>query len=179
MEVKHLQAPSSNRALDEAKKQVVSFLQWLDNWAINVIPKCDRFHKESRIIFHIIIYKVINAFWFPPAFSSLYGARGNGQVSLRNNTKNTEAHNSKIRLAAGPLRACAPQASIRLRQLWSTPALLVPSNAGLGALETAPPWHLCCALKLRHWVGDCGGSTPGAGEKSLFSTCTACRSETP
>lgn len=73
----HLQALSSNRALDEAKKQVVSFLQWLDKWALNVIPKCDRFHKESRIIFHIIIYKVINAFWFPPAFSSLlYGTRG-------------------------------------------------------------------------------------------------------
>lgn len=139
MEVKHLQAPSSNRALDEAKKQVVSFLQWLDNWAVNVIPKCDRFHQESRIIFHIIIYKVINAFWFPPAFSSLYGARGNGQVSLRNNTKNTEAHNSKIRLDAGPLRACAPQASIRLRQLWSTPALLVPSNAGLGLTTPGSP----------------------------------------
>lgn len=38
LEGKHLQAPSSNRTLDEAKKQVVSFLQWLDNWAVNVIP---------------------------------------------------------------------------------------------------------------------------------------------
>lgn len=60
MEVTHLQAPSSNRALDEAKQQAVSFLQWLDNWALNVIPKCDRFHQESRMIFHITIYKVIN-----------------------------------------------------------------------------------------------------------------------
>lgn len=65
MEVEHLQAPSSKRASDEAS---VSFLQWLDSWALNVTPKCDRFHKESRIIFHITIYKVINAFWFPPAF---------------------------------------------------------------------------------------------------------------
>lgn len=142
MEVKHLQAPSSNRALDEAKKQVVSFLQWLDNWAVNVIPKCDRFHKESRIIFHIIIYKVINAFWFPPAFSSLlYGARGNGQVSLRNNTKNTEAHNSKIRLAEGPLRACAPQASIRLRQLWSNPGSPGSQQCWAGIDHTRKPWR--------------------------------------
>lgn len=185
MEGKHLQAPSSNRTLDEAKKQVVSFLQWLDNWAVNVIPTCDRFHKESRLIFHIIIYKVINAFWFPPAFPSLlYETRGNGQVSLRNNTKNTEAHNSKIRLTAGPLRACAPQASIRLRQLWHTPALLVPSNAGLGLTTPGSPGDsstlapLLC-FQAEHWVGDCGGSTPGAGQKSLVSTCTACRSETP
>lgn len=85
-------------------------------------PKCDRFHKESRIIFHIIIYKVINASQFPPAFSSLlYGTKGNGQISLRNNTKNLEVHTIQ---RSGFLKSLKKPvllpASIRRRQLWST-----------------------------------------------------------
>lgn len=45
MEAEHLQAPNSNRAWDEAEKQVVSFLQWLDNWDLNATPKGDEFHR--------------------------------------------------------------------------------------------------------------------------------------
>lgn len=45
MEVEHLQAANRNRAWDEAEKQVVSFLWWLDNWDLNATPKGDEFHR--------------------------------------------------------------------------------------------------------------------------------------
>lgn len=140
------------------------------------LPTCDRFHKESRLLFHIIIYKVINAFWFPPGFSSLlYETRGNGQVSLRNNTKDTEAHNSKLRLTAGPLRACAPQASIRYPG-----TLLVPSNAGLGlTIPGSPGDSSTLAPLLCSQAEALGGGLWWVNSWGWPLTCTASRSETP
>ena len=121
MEAEHLQAPNSNRAWDEAEKQVVSFLRWLDKWDLDATPKGDEFHRESRIIFHIIIYKVINASRFPPTFLPSYMGKRT-RAGIRNNSKNTEA----------------TQQSQSAWRVWESSCSLLPASIRMCSTE-----HLC------------------------------------
>ena len=167
MEAEHLQAPNSNRAWDEAEKQVVSFLQWLDNWDLNATPKGDEFHREFRITVHIIIYTVINASRFPPTFLPSYMGKGT-QADISETILRTERPHNKVNLpvqsrkahAPSSLQAsgcgdCAPQ---------STLTLLVPGNAGLGLSRPGGPGDgstLAPLLCSEAGAQGCSEATPG------------------
>lgn len=105
MEAEHLQVPNSNRAWDEAEKQVVSFLRWLDNWDLNATPKGDEFHRESRIIFHIIIYTVINASRFPPTFLPAYMRKGTRAGISEITLRTQRLHKVNLPVESGKARA--------------------------------------------------------------------------
>lgn len=62
-----------------------------------------------------------------------YMEKGEKGRYLRNNTKNTEAHTTQSAACGAEESLCSfLPASIRMRHLRSTPALLLPRNAELG-----------------------------------------------
>lgn len=167
MEAEHLQAPNSNRAWDEAEKQVVSFLRWLDKWDLDATPKGDEFHRESRIIFHIIIYTVINASRFPPTFLPSYIGKGT-RAGISETILRTQRLHNKVNLPgeSGKARApCSlPASGSGPCALQSTLTLLVPGNAGLGLSRPGGPGDgstLAPLLCSEAGAQGCSESTPG------------------
>lgn len=80
-------------------------------------------------------------FGFLRLFSSLpYGTRGKwAGISQKQCYEHRSTHNSKIRLTAGPHKACAPPCQHGDEATVVHPGSPVPSNAGLGLTRPGSP----------------------------------------